>query len=83
MSRLALAYGLVGLSLLFAAPASSAGPGLYAPIKGVRNAKGRIGCLLFASAGGLPAHGTFGPKFDDARFDYRGGNLAMPITLTY
>jgi uncharacterized protein (DUF2141 family) len=144
MSRLALAYRLVGLLLLFAAPASSAGPGLHAPIKGLRNAKGRIGCMLFASAEGFPgdqkkarqrvlgaiadgaavcrfdapagsyaivamhdenlngkldtnfvgqptegygasrgAHGTFGPKFDDARFDYGGGNLAMPITLTY
>jgi uncharacterized protein (DUF2141 family) len=40
--------------LLFAATASSAGPGLHAPIRGVRNAKGRIGCLLFASAEGFP-----------------------------
>ena len=110
----------------------------------MRNAKGRIGCLLFASADGFPAdqkkarkrvlgaiadgaavctfdvpagsyaiaamhdengngeldtilvgmptegygasrnaHGTFGPKYEDARFDYRGGILVMPITLRY
>jgi uncharacterized protein (DUF2141 family) len=144
MSRHALAIGLVGLFVLATAPASSAGAGLHAPVKGVRNAKGRIGCLLFASADGFPsdqkkarqrvlaaiadgaatcrfdvpagsyaiacmhdengngkldtnfvgqptegygasrgAHGTFGPKYEDARFDYRGGSLAMPITLTY
>jgi len=29
------------------------------------------------------ARGAFGPKYDDARFDYRGGGLTMPITLRY
>lgn len=29
------------------------------------------------------ARGTFGPKYEDARFDYEGGSVAMPITLTY
>ena len=144
MSIRSFAYALVVLSLLFAAPANSAGPGLQASVKGVRNAKGRVGCLLFDSAGGFPgdqkkarqrvlgaiadgaavctfdvpagsyavvamhdenangkldtnvvgmptegygasrgAHGTFGPKYEDARFDYRGGSLSMPITLKY
>jgi uncharacterized protein (DUF2141 family) len=144
MSRRTLAYGLVVLSLLSSARASSAGGGLQAPVKGVRNAKGRVGCLLFDSPEGFPgdqkkarqrvlsaiadgagvckfdvpagsyaivvmhdenangkldtnlfgmptegygasrgAHGTFGPKYEDARFDYHGGSLTMPITLKY
>jgi uncharacterized protein (DUF2141 family) len=117
---------------------------LQTPVKGLRNAKGRVGCLLFASADGFPgdqkkarqrvlgviadgaafckfdvpagsyaivamhdenangkldtnlvgmptegygaskgAQGAFGPKYEDARFDYRGGSLTMPITLKY
>jgi uncharacterized protein (DUF2141 family) len=144
MSRRALAYGLILLSLLSATPAGSAGTGLQASVKGVRNAKGRVGCLLFDSPDGFPgnqkkarqrvlgaivdgaalctfdapagsyaivamhdenangkldtnlvgvptegygasrnAHGTFDPKYEDARFDYRGGSLTMPITLRY
>jgi uncharacterized protein (DUF2141 family) len=132
------------LSLLSATSASSAGAGLQASIRGVRNAKGRVGCLLFDSPDGFPgdqkkarqrvlgaiaegaaackfeapagsyaivamhdenangkldtnlvgvptegygasrnAHGTFGPKYEDARFDYRGGSLSMAITLKY
>ncbi len=33
-----------------------------------------------ASRGAL---GAFGPKFADARFDYAGGDLAMPVTIRY
>lgn len=29
------------------------------------------------------AQGAFGPKYDDARFDYHGGGVAMPITIRY
>jgi uncharacterized protein (DUF2141 family) len=29
------------------------------------------------------AHGAFGPKFADARFDYTGGAQTMPITIRY
>jgi uncharacterized protein (DUF2141 family) len=135
---------LVVLSLFSAAPSSAAETGLEARVNGVRNAKGQLGCLLFASADGFPsdikkarqavlasivdgvglckfaapagtyaivamhdenangkldknfvgvpregygaskgARGAFGPKYDDARFDYRGGSLAMPITIRY
>jgi uncharacterized protein (DUF2141 family) len=138
-------YALVTVSLLSTVPATSAEPaGLQTPVKGLRNAKGRVGCLLFASADGFPgdqkkarqrvlgviadgaavckfdvpagsyaivamhdenangkldtnlvgmptegygaskgAQGAFGPKYEDARFDYRGGSLTMPITLKY
>lgn len=144
MSRQTLASALVGLFLLSAGSASSAGTGLQTPVKGLRNAKGRVGCLLFDSASGFPgdqkkarqrvlgtiaggtalckfdvpagayaivamhdenengkldtnlvgmptegygaskgAHGTFGPNYEDARFDYRGGSMTVPIRLTY
>jgi uncharacterized protein (DUF2141 family) len=144
MSHRTSAYALVGLFLLSTPPASSAVGGLHAPVKGVRNAKGRIGCLLFNSPDGFPsdqkkarqrvlsaiadgaglcnfdapagsyaivamhdengngkldsnifgvptegygaskgAQGTFGPKYDDARFDYRGGSMTIPIGLKY
>ena len=145
MLRRTSACALVGLFLLSTALASSAVPaGLHTPVKGVRSAKGRVGCLLFGSADGFPgdqkkarqrvlgvmadgaavckfdvppgryaivamhdenangkldtnlvgmptegygasrgAHGAFGPKYEDARFDYAGGSLAMPITLKY
>jgi uncharacterized protein (DUF2141 family) len=29
------------------------------------------------------AHGAFGPKFADARFDYAGGAQTMPIVIRY
>jgi uncharacterized protein (DUF2141 family) len=29
------------------------------------------------------ARGRFGPKYEDARFDYSGGSLTMPIQLEY
>lgn len=29
------------------------------------------------------AQGAFGPKYEDARFDYRGGSMALPISLRY
>lgn len=29
------------------------------------------------------AHGAFGPKFADARFDYAGGAQTVPITIRY
>jgi uncharacterized protein (DUF2141 family) len=29
------------------------------------------------------AHGAFGPKFADARFDYAGGGQTIPITIRY
>jgi len=29
------------------------------------------------------AHGAFGPKFADARFDYAGGASLIPITIRY
>jgi uncharacterized protein (DUF2141 family) len=29
------------------------------------------------------AHGAFGPKFADARFDYGGGAQTIPITIRY
>ena len=144
MSRRTPAYALVALVLLSTAPASSAVPGLQASVKGLRNAKGRVGCMLFAAPDGFPsdqkkarqrvlgaiadgaavckfdvpagsyaivamhdensngkldtnlfgmptegygasrgAQGPFGPKFDDARFDYRGGSMTIPITLKY
>jgi uncharacterized protein (DUF2141 family) len=144
MSHRTLACGLVLLSVLSTTSASSSGAGLRAPINGLRNAKGRVGCLLFASADGFPAdqekarrrvlgalvdgavvctfdvpagvyaivamhdengngkldknlfgqptegygasrnaQGTFGPKYEDARFEYRGKGLTMPITLKY
>ena len=144
MSHRSFAYGLAVLSSLSAAPAISAEPGLQAAVKGARNAKGRIGCLLFDSADGFPAdqekarqrvlgtitkgaavctfdapagsyaivamhdenangkldknllgmptegygasrsaQGAFGPKYEDARFEYRGGSLTVPITLKY
>ena len=135
---------LVALSQLSTTPTSAAGAGLEARVTGLRNAKGQVGCLLFASANGFPsdiekarqavlvpivegkgvcqfdppagtyaivaihdengngkldknvlgvpkegygaskgARGAFGPKYDDARFDYRGGSLMMPIALRY
>lgn len=144
MSHRTLKYGLAVLSFLSAAPASSAEPALHVAVKGARNAKGRIGCLLFDSPDGFPAdqkkarqrvlgtiakgaavctfdapagsyaivamhdedangkldknllgmptegygasrdaQGTFGPKYEDARFDYRGGSLIVPIKLKY
>ncbi|HEY0469318.1 MAG TPA: DUF2141 domain-containing protein [Polyangiaceae bacterium] len=144
MSRRTPAYALVALFLLSTASASSAVPGLHASVKGLRNAKGRVGCLLFDSPDGFPsdqkkarqralgviadgaavcqfdvptgsyaivamhdenangkldanifgvptegygaskgAQGAFGPKYGDARFDYRGGSMTMPITLKY
>lgn len=118
-------------------------------VHGLRNAKGQIGCMLYASADGFPrdpakarqrllvpiygdgdgdggvcrfvglpagryavvamhdengngvmdrsllgipkegfgasrgAHGTFGPKFADAAFDYGGGAAATSITIRY
>ena len=142
MSHRMLVWG--GPLLLSTALASAQRDGLEASVTGVRNAKGQVGCLLFASADGFPgdiqkarqavrapivdgvalchfkppagsyaivamhdengngkldtnligaptegygaskgAHGTFGPKYDDARFDYRGGSMTMPITLRY
>jgi uncharacterized protein (DUF2141 family) len=135
---------LVVLSFLSTAPSSAAEAGLEARVSGVRNAKGQVGCLLFASADGFPgdigkarqallapivdgtgvckfeapagsyaivamhdenangkldkgvmgvpkegygasrgARGAFGPRYDDARFDYRGGGMTMPITIRY
>ena len=144
MSRRTPIFAFVALFLLTTAQASPAVPGLHAPVKGLRNAKGRVGCMLFASPDGFPsdqkkarqrvlgviadgaalckfevpagsyaivamhdengngkldtnlfgmptegygasrgAQGPFGPKFDDARFDYRGGSMTIPITLKY
>jgi len=144
MPRRAFAYALVALFLLATASASSAVPGLHASVKGLRNAKGRVGCLLFASSDGFPgdqrkarqralgviadgaavcnfdvpagsyaivamhdendngkldtnifgvptegygasrgAQGAFGPKYDDARFDYRAGSVTIPIRIKY
>jgi uncharacterized protein (DUF2141 family) len=144
VSRRTLGYALFSLFLFSTAPASSAVPGLHAKVKGLRNEKGRVGCLLFTSSDGFPAdqkkarqrvlgvitsgtavcrfdvpagsyaivamhdensngkldsnllgvptegygaskgaQGAFGPKYADARFDYRGGSLSMPITLRY
>ena len=135
---------LIVFSPFSTAPTSAAEAGLEARVNGVRNAKGQVGCLLFASADGFPsdtkkarqavlspivdgkgvcrfdapagtyaivaihdenangkldknvvgvpkegygaskdAHGAFGPRYDDARFDYRGGSLTTPITLRY
>lgn len=137
-------YAFFALFLLSTASASSAVSGLHASVKGLRNAKGRVGCMLFDSSDGFPgdqkkarqrvlgiiadraavcrfdmpagryaivamhdensngkldtnlfgvptegygasngAQGAFGPKYDDARFDYRGGSMTIPITLKY
>lgn len=144
MSRRTSAYVFFALFLLSTAPASSAVPGVHTAVKGIRNAKGRVGCLLFGASDGFPgdqkkarqrvlsviangaaackfevpagsyaivamhdensngkldtnlfgmptegygasrgARGPFGPKYEDARFDYRGGSLTVPITLEY
>ena len=141
--RTSLGY-LVILPLFTAAATSADGAGLEARVSGVRNAKGQVGCLLFASADGFPgdvkrarraimapvvggtaicsfeapagsyaivamhdenangqldkslvgrpkegygasrdAQGAFGPKYEDARFDYRGGSMTLPITIRY
>jgi uncharacterized protein (DUF2141 family) len=137
-----------GLWLAFVLPATAssedAQPGLTARVSGLRNDKGQVGCMLFASADGFPrepkkatervfapisagvavcrftarpgsyaiiamhdenangtmdqgflgipkegfgasrgAHGAFGPKFADARFEYVGGAQTMPIAIRY
>jgi len=47
-------WGVVVPLLFSTAPTSAAVAGLEARVTGVRNAKGQVGCLLFASADGFP-----------------------------
>ena len=91
MSIRASIWCLVALSQLSITATSAAGAGLEAHVTGLHNAENANG-KLDKNVMGVPkegygasrgARGAFGPKYDDARFDYRGGSLTMPIALRY
>jgi len=86
MSRRTSACALVALFMLSTAPASSAVPGLHAAVKGLRNAKGRVGCLLFDSPDGFPgdqkkarqrALGVIADSAAVCKFDVPAGSYAI------
>src|SRR5262249_27236615 len=67
----------------------AAKPGMYAII-GMHDEKrngqmdrGAFGIPKEGFGASRGAHGAFGPKFADARFDYSGGAQTIPVTIRY